>query len=40
MKTGASKVRAYTDANSEGFSIAAQPAAKAGATFHAAIKSG
>jgi len=30
----------YTDGNSEGFNIAAQPAAKAGATFHVAINRG
>lgn len=33
-------MRTYTDANSEGFNIAAQPAARAGATFHVAIKRG
>lgn len=39
-KTGAGRLRTYTDANSEGFNIAVQPAAKAGATFHVAINSG
>lgn len=33
-------MRPYTDANSDGFSIAAHPAAKAGATFHVAINRG
>ena len=32
--------RTYTEANSDGFSIAAQPAARAGATFHVANSSG
>ena len=30
----------YTDANSDGFSTAVQPAARAGATFHVAIRRG
>ena len=33
-------MRTYTDANSDGFSIAAHPAANAGATFHVAINIG
>ena len=32
--------RTYTEDNSDGFSIAVHPAAKAGATFHVAINSG
>ena len=40
IKVAQQLMRSYTDANSDGFNIAVQPAARAGATFHVAINRG